>query len=114
MSAARLRTTTPSPPPTAQSTYHGWTVAPIYYAAMILAEVLGPSNRSQVVGLFQNSNSPYTPERAIYESGTPKKVLMANYMEDSSAASNYIASIAIGGGTTGQSGASPSMSVSNM
>ncbi|KAI0031066.1 hypothetical protein K488DRAFT_52875 [Vararia minispora EC-137] len=97
-----------TPPPTAQSAYYGWTVGPIYYSALVLAETMGSSNTSQVVELFQNSNSPYTPGWAVYENGIPKKVLMINYMTDSTGSSDYTASVAIGGGTTGQTAATPS------
>ena len=73
-----------------------------------MAEALGPSNASQIVDLFQNSYNTYTPGWAIYENGTPKKVLMINYLSDSTGASDYTASIAIGGGTTGTTSSTPS------
>ncbi|VDC00664.1 unnamed protein product [Peniophora sp. CBMAI 1063] len=97
-----------TPPPTNQSSYKGWTVGPVYYAALVMAEALGPSNTSQIVDLFQNSYNTYTPGWAIYENGSPKKVLMINYLSDSTGASDYTASIAIGGGTTGTTSTTPS------
>ncbi|KAG6824812.1 hypothetical protein H0H93_001510, partial [Arthromyces matolae] len=36
-----------TPPPTNQSTFHQWTVGPTYYASLIAAEAIGPSNGTQ-------------------------------------------------------------------
>lgn len=58
-----------TPPPTNQSTFHQWTVGPIFYAALIVAEAFGSSNESQIIDMFANSASIYTPAYAIYENG---------------------------------------------
>ncbi|KAJ7649886.1 hypothetical protein FB45DRAFT_778805, partial [Roridomyces roridus] len=36
-----------TPPPANQSTFHSWTVGPVYYSAMFVAETFGKSNQSQ-------------------------------------------------------------------
>lgn len=93
-----------TPPPTNQSTFHQWTIGPIYYSAIAMAEAMGPSNASQVVDLTTNIN---TPIYAIYENGAPTKVALINFVSDASGASTYTAVISIGGGTSGQSNATP-------
>lgn len=94
-------------PPTNQSTFHQWTIGPIYYAALIMAETLGASNTSQIMDLNANEANIYTPAYAIYENGNPTRVALFNYITDSSGASTYTASISIGGGDTGQDNATP-------
>ncbi|KAF8882861.1 glycoside hydrolase family 79 protein [Infundibulicybe gibba] len=92
-------------PPTNQSTFHQWTVGPIYYSALAMAEAIGPSNTTQIKDL--NTSSVLTPAYGIYENGTPVRVALFNYMTDPTGNSNYTASISIGGGTTGQPNGSP-------
>ncbi|KAF8529408.1 hypothetical protein JB92DRAFT_2825914 [Gautieria morchelliformis] len=38
-----------------------WTVGPMYYVSLIIAEAQSSSNQSQAVDLFMNSNNIYTP-----------------------------------------------------
>lgn len=85
-----------TPPPTNQSSFHSWTVGPIYYSAVVVAEALG-SQVSQVLDLNANSGSVYTPAYAIYENGSPVRVLLINYITDPSGASTYTAQISIDG-----------------
>jgi hypothetical protein len=94
-----------TPPPTNQSTFREWTIGPVYYAGLAMAETLGPSNTSQVLDLTQNL---LTPIYVIYENGTPTKLALFNFVTDPSGANDYTASFSVGGGTTGQPGASPS------
>ncbi|EIM80386.1 glycoside hydrolase family 79 protein [Stereum hirsutum FP-91666 SS1] len=86
-------------PPTNQSHYRQWTVGPVYYSALIMAEILGPSNASQVVDLQANANSDYTPGYAIFENGSPTKVALFNLMTDPSGNSDYTATLSISGAT---------------
>ncbi|KAI0052506.1 glycoside hydrolase family 79 protein [Auriscalpium vulgare] len=97
-----------TPPPTNQSTFREWTIGPVYYAALVMAEALGPSNASQVVDLGMNDGNTFTPGYAIYEGGSPTKLVLFNFVTDNSTASDYTASISIGGGQTGQPAANPS------
>ncbi|KIK59064.1 glycoside hydrolase family 79 protein [Collybiopsis luxurians FD-317 M1] len=96
-----------TPPPTNQSTFHQWTIGPVYYSTLIVAEALGTSNQSQILDLSANNNNIYTPAYAVYEKGNPVRVALFNYITDPSGASDYTASIAIGGGQTGTSNATP-------
>ncbi|KAJ7457799.1 glycoside hydrolase family 79 protein [Mycena latifolia] len=86
-------------PPTNQSTFHQWTVGPLYYSALIMAEAMGASNQSQVLDLPIQDISPYTPIYGIYENGTPVRVAIVNYVDDPSGANDVHAVISISGGT---------------
>lgn len=94
-------------PPTNQSTFHQWTIGPIYYSALVTAEALGASNASQVLDLNANNGNIYTPAYGIYENGNPVRVALFNFVTDPSGASDLTASIAIGGSGIGQPNASP-------
>jgi hypothetical protein len=96
-----------TPPPGNQTHFRQWTVGPMYYSTLFVAEVMGKSNTSQIVDLFANNNQPLTPAWAVYENGVPTKVVIINYANDPSGASTITANIAIGGGSTGQTGANP-------
>lgn len=96
-----------TPPPTNQSSFRQWTIGPVYYSALIMAEVLGPSNASQVVDLSANNGEKFTPAYAIYENGVPTKVALFNFVTDPSGGTNITASISIGGGETGQPSSTP-------
>lgn len=85
-----------------QSSFHQWTIGPIYYSSLFVAEALGPSNQSQVLDLQMNSGNEFTPGYAIYENGQPTRVALINFVEDSSGASDYTASISIGGSVPSQ------------
>jgi hypothetical protein len=89
-----------TPPPTNQTKFGvQWTVGPIYYSALVMAEVLGPHNQSQVSDITQNPN---TPMYAIFENGAPTKVALFNFVTDQSGASTYNAVISIGSATPSQ------------
>lgn len=60
-----------------------------------------------MVDLNANGGNIYTPAYAIYEQGAIARVALFNYVTDPSGGSTYTASIAIGGGTTGQPSGSP-------
>ncbi|KAJ7661951.1 glycoside hydrolase family 79 protein [Mycena polygramma] len=87
-------------PPTNQSTFHQWTVGPIYYSALVVAEAIGPSNKTQVLDLQANGNNEFTPAYGIYEGGQPVRVALFNYITDPSGASDVTAVISIDGGNT--------------
>lgn len=115
-----------TPPPSSLRGVTGWTTGAIcvlpshyllflvlisvttVYANIFVAEAMGSNNASQVVDLFSNSNSNYTPGYAIYENGNPVKVVLINYMNDPTGASDYTTNIMIGGGTTGSPSTTPS------
>ncbi|KAJ3880476.1 hypothetical protein F5051DRAFT_161099 [Lentinula edodes] len=95
-------------PPTNQSSFREWTVGPVFYSSLVIAEALGPSNQSQVLEVGAENQSTYTPNYVIYENGQPVRMVLINFLSDSSGNSNYTANIAIGGGQTGQSNTTPS------
>ncbi|KAF9228223.1 glycoside hydrolase family 79 protein [Gyrodon lividus] len=86
-----------TPPVTNQSTFHQWTIGPVYYSALFVAEALGSSNQSQVLDLQMNDGNEFTPGYAIYENGQPMRVALINFVDDASGASDYTASISITG-----------------
>jgi Glycosyl hydrolase family 79 C-terminal beta domain len=79
----------------------------MYYAVLVMSEIMGKSNASQVLDLNANNGNEFTPAYAIYENGTPTRVALFNYLDDSSGASDISVNVAIGGGTTGQANATP-------
>ncbi|KAJ7292155.1 glycoside hydrolase family 79 protein [Mycena rebaudengoi] len=86
-------------PPTNQTTFHQWSVGPMYYSALAMAEVLGPTNNSQVLDLPIPGSSEFTPMYGIYENGVPVRVAIFNYVDDPTGATDVHASISINGGT---------------
>ena len=38
-----------------------WMIGWMYYVSLIMAEVFGQSNASQIINLFPNANNIYTP-----------------------------------------------------
>ncbi|KAI0651080.1 glycoside hydrolase family 79 protein [Trametes meyenii] len=83
--------------PTNQSAFHQWTVGPIFYSGIFVAEALGTSNTSQVKDLLPNNNNDQTPAYAIYENGNLARMALINYMTDPSGANDYTATIYVGG-----------------
>ncbi|KAJ7168531.1 glycoside hydrolase family 79 protein [Mycena filopes] len=96
-----------TPPPTNQSTFRDWTIGPIYYSVLAVAEAFGTSNQSRIIDLGLNSANTYTPGYAIYEGQTLARLALFNYVSDSTGKSDYTATFAIGGGTTGQANGTP-------
>lgn len=97
-----------TPPPTNLSTSFGWTTGAIYYSTLLVAEAFGQSGTAQIVDLYMNGNNALTPGYAIYENGNPVRVVLFNYIDDSTGANDYTANIAIGGQQTGLTSTTPS------
>lgn len=72
-----------------------------------MAEVMGASNKSQILDLNANSNNTFTPAYGIYEDGKPERVALINFVTDASGASDITASISVRGGIIGQPNATP-------
>jgi hypothetical protein len=87
-------------PPTNESAYLGWSVGPLYYSALVMAEAMGPSNNTQVLNYGVDNLSSFTPIYGIYENGTPVRVAIMNYLDDPTGASDVSAVISISGGFT--------------
>lgn len=94
-------------PPTNQSTFHQWTIGPIFYSILAMPEILGNTNTSRVVDLFANSNNDATPAYAIYENDQLARVALFNYMTDPTGAMALNVAIQVGGGN-GQPASTPS------
>lgn len=75
---------------------------------LVLAEAFGSTGSAQVVDLYLNGNNQYTPGYVVYENGNPARVLLMNFLTDSSGASNYTAYISVGGNDTNTTNATPS------
>ncbi|CAK5267955.1 unnamed protein product, partial [Mycena citricolor] len=86
-------------PPTNQSSFRQWTIGPIYYSALVVAEALGASNQTQVLNLGVPGLSDFTPLYGLYENGVPKRVAIINYIDDPSGANDVHAVISIAGWT---------------
>ncbi|KIJ34940.1 glycoside hydrolase family 79 protein, partial [Sphaerobolus stellatus SS14] len=74
-----------------------WTVGGPYYAALIVAELIGSSGNAQVVDINPNYGNEYTPGYAVYENGRPVRAVLINFITDPSGANDYTAQIAIDG-----------------
>ncbi|KAJ6561989.1 glycoside hydrolase family 79 protein [Mycena capillaripes] len=96
-----------TPPPTNQSSFHSWTIGPVFYSTLAVAEALGTSNQSRIIDLQMNGNNIYTPGYAIYDGEVLARLALFNYVTDPTGASAYTASFAIGGGDTGQANGTP-------
>ncbi|KAL0954378.1 hypothetical protein HGRIS_003363 [Hohenbuehelia grisea] len=96
-----------TPPPTSQSTFHEWTIGPVYYSTLIIAEAFGKSNQSRIIDLNTNNGDAHTPGYAIYDGDKPSKVALFNFMTDPSGANDYTANINIGGSQLGQPNGTP-------
>jgi hypothetical protein len=94
-------------PPTNMSTIEEWTVGPMYYGLLVVAEAIGSSNTAQVIDLKANSENQFTPAYAIYENGECAKLLIINFISDPTGLSNLNVTFSIGGGSTGEANATP-------
>ena len=60
-----------------------------------MAEAMGSSNGTQVLDLFANNGSNYTPGYAFYENGNPVRLALFNFNSDPTGASNATATVTI-------------------
>jgi len=91
-----------TPPPTNETAYHQWTIGAVYYAALAIAEVMGPSGQTQIMDLAANGNNPMTPGYSVYENGNLVKLALFNYMTDPSGANTYTTTVQIDSGVPSQ------------
>ncbi|PFH50111.1 glycoside hydrolase family 79 protein [Amanita thiersii Skay4041] len=91
-----------TPPPTNQSTFRQWTIGPIYYSSLVMAEVLGSSDKAQVYDMWRvdQTISEFSPAYLIYEDGKPVRAALFNYVTDPSGGSDINVSISFNGGST--------------
>ncbi|RDB24343.1 Beta-glucuronidase [Hypsizygus marmoreus] len=83
-------------PPTNQSAFNQWTIGAIYYSVIIVSEIFGKSNVSQIVDT--SNNGLLTPSYAIYDNGALDKVALFNFMDDPSGAHDIVGTITVNGG----------------
>ena len=62
-----------------------------------MAETLGLTNTTQIVDLFPNNANIYTPAYSIYEGGVLARMLLFNYVSDSSGASDLVVKLDLSG-----------------
>lgn len=93
-------------PPTNESAIHQWTVGPLFYSTLVVAEALGTSNTSQVKDLLPDGND-LTPAYAIYENGNLARMALINFMTDPSGANDVVATVNIGGQQFGEANSVP-------
>lgn len=91
----QLYTDSAPAPPTNQSSFHQWTIGPVFYSAIAVAEAFGKSNSTQIVDLNANGGNIYTPGYAIYDNGVLDKLALFNYVTDPSGASTYTATLSL-------------------
>ncbi|KAH7099820.1 hypothetical protein BKA62DRAFT_620958 [Auriculariales sp. MPI-PUGE-AT-0066] len=86
--------------PANSSAPHKWTVNPLGYSMLFVAEALGPSNKARVADIGVNGGNAYTPGYTIYEDNKPVRVALINYMTDATGAHDYTASIKVDASVT--------------
>ena len=94
-------------PPTNESAFHQWTIGPIFYSSLVVAEALGTSNTSRVKDLFPNNGDPHTPAYAVYENDQLARLVLINFLDDPSGANDYTATLNVGGQQFGEANAVP-------
>ena len=93
--------------PTNMSSIESWTVGPIFYSAVVVAEAFGNTGTAQVMDLFPNYGNDQTPAYSIYENGNLARMVLINYMTDPSGGHDYTATISVGGDAFGEANGVP-------
>ncbi|OJT11294.1 Beta-glucuronidase [Trametes pubescens] len=94
-----------TPPPTNLSVFDQWTVGPVFYSTLFMAEALGTTNSSRVVDLLPNDANPFTPAYAIYEEHALARIALINFMDGQTA--GYNVTLSIGGNQVGEPNDTP-------
>ncbi|KAK7684490.1 hypothetical protein QCA50_012437 [Cerrena zonata] len=79
-----------------------WSINPLFYSVLAIAETLGRTNTSRLIDLGANDGNVFTPGYGIYENDKLARVALFNYVNDPTGASDLSVSINVGGGQTGQ------------
>ncbi|OSD00696.1 hypothetical protein PYCCODRAFT_1437022 [Trametes coccinea BRFM310] len=91
-----------TPPPTNLSLFDQWTVGPVFYSTLFMAEALGTTNTSRVVDLAANGGNEFTPAYAIYEDNALARIALINYMSAQNGVGTINVTISIGGVPAGE------------
>ncbi|KAG6818505.1 hypothetical protein H0H93_004435, partial [Arthromyces matolae] len=83
-------------PPANQTLFHQWTIGAIYYSVLVVSEVFGKSNVSQIIDT--SNNGIFNPSYAVYDGGVLSRVVFINYIDDASGAHDITGTITIDGG----------------
>ncbi|KAG6856828.1 hypothetical protein H0H87_000305 [Tephrocybe sp. NHM501043] len=78
-----------------QNVYYNWTVGAIYYSVLVVAEVFGKSNVSQIIDT--SNNGIYNPSYAVYDGGALSKVVFINFIDDPTGAHDITGTITVNG-----------------
>ncbi|KAH7103897.1 hypothetical protein BKA62DRAFT_828089 [Auriculariales sp. MPI-PUGE-AT-0066] len=74
-----------------------WTVAPPMYAILVSSEVLGPTNQARVADIGLNNNNTNMAGYVVYENNQPVRMVLINYMSDTTGALDYTARVQVNG-----------------
>ncbi|BEJ16941.1 hypothetical protein CspHIS471_0603420 [Cutaneotrichosporon sp. HIS471] len=85
----------PFTPPPFTAIGKQWTTGSIYYSTLVVAEAFGRTNTAQVIDLLPDGSDGFHPTYVVYENGAPSRVVLFNYVSDSSGRSNYNAVISL-------------------
>ncbi|TBU39715.1 hypothetical protein BD309DRAFT_1021947 [Dichomitus squalens] len=96
-----------TPPPTNLSLFEKWTVGPVMYSTLFVAEAIGTSNTSRVVDLRANGGNDFTPAYAIYENDALARIALVNFMNEQDGFGSYNVTISVGGDAVGEANAAP-------
>ncbi|KAI0354194.1 hypothetical protein OH77DRAFT_1426226 [Trametes cingulata] len=96
-----------TPPPTNLSVFDQWTVGPVMYSTLFMAEALGTTNSTRVVDLFANNGNEFTPAYAIYEEHALARIALVNFMNEQDGVGAYNVSLSIGGVQFGEPNDTP-------
>ncbi|KAI0673206.1 glycoside hydrolase superfamily [Trametes maxima] len=96
-----------TPPPTNLSVFDQWTVGPVFYSTLFMAEALGTTNTSRVVDLFANGGNEFTPAYGIYEDHALARVALVNFMNGQDGQGAYNVTLSVGGVQVGEPNDTP-------
>ncbi|KAI9058697.1 glycoside hydrolase family 79 protein [Trametes sanguinea] len=96
-----------TPPPTNLSLFDQWTIGPVFYSTLFMAEALGTTNTSRVVDLAANGGNEFTPAYAIYEDNALARIAIVNYMSAQDGVGAINVTISVGGVPAGEPNDTP-------
>ncbi|WVR06098.1 hypothetical protein IAU60_003126 [Kwoniella sp. DSM 27419] len=93
-----------TPPPSANDATKSWTTGSIYYSSLVVAETFGRSNASKIVDITPpaetDANYIYHPAYAVYEDDAVARVVLFNFIDDSTGANDVSVTVPANGAAT--------------